>query len=73
MADIKYDIIEEVGVVSESSTGWAKELNLISWNNREAKYDLRDWAPDHAKMGKGITLSIDELRQLKNLLNNMDI
>ena len=52
MADIKYDIVEEV---------------------REAKYDLRDWAPDHAKMGKGITLSIDELRQLKNLLNNMDI
>ena len=73
MADIKYDIVEEVGVVSESSTGWTKELNLISWNNREAKYDLRDWAPDHAKMGKGITLSIDELRQLKNLLNNMDI
>ena len=66
MADIKYDIVEEVGVVSESSTGWTKELNLISWNNREAKYDLRDWAPDHAKMGKGITLSIDELRQLKN-------
>ena len=73
MADIKYDIVEEVGVVSESSTGWTIELNLISWNNREAKYDLRDWAPDHAKMGKGITLSIDELRQLKNLLNNMDI
>ena len=73
MADIKYDIVKEVGVVSESSTGWTKELNLISWNNREAKYDLRDWAPDHAKMGKGITLSIDELRQLKNLLNNMDI
>ena len=72
MADIKYDIVEEVGVVSESSTGWTKELNLISWNNREAKYDLRDWAPDHAKMGKGITLSIDELRQLKNLLNNMN-
>ena len=73
MADIKYDIVEEIGGVSESSTGWTKELNLISWNNREAKYDLRDWAPDHAKMGKGITLSIDELRQLKNLLNNMDI
>ena len=51
MADIKYDIVKEVGVVSESSTGWTKELNLISWNNREAKYDLRDWAPEHAKMG----------------------
>ena len=42
MADIKYDIVEEIGAVSESSTGWTKELNLISWNNREAKYDLRD-------------------------------
>ena len=73
MADIKYDIVEEFGAVSESSTGWTKELNLISWNNRAAKYDLRDWAPDHAKMGKGITLSINELRELKKLLNNMDI
>ena len=73
MADIKYDIVEEIGAVSESSTGWTKELNLISWNNREAKYDLRDWAPDHAKMGKGITLSINELRELKKLLINMDI
>ena len=73
MADIKYDIVEEIGAVSESSPGWTKELNLISWNNREAKYDLRDWAPDHAKMGKGITLSINELRELKKLLNNMDI
>ena len=73
MADIKYDIVEEIGAVSESSTVWTKELNLISWNNREAKYDLREWAPDHAKMGKGITLSINELRELKKLLNNMDI
>ena len=73
MADIKYDIVKEVGVVSDSSTGWTKELNLISWNNREAKYDLRDWAPEHAKMGKGITLSLDELKELKNLLNSMDI
>ena len=73
MADIKYDIVKEVGVVSESSTGWTKELNLISWNNREAKYDLRECAPEHAKMGKGITLSLDELKELKNLLNSMDI
>lgn len=73
MADIKYDIVKEFGVVSKSSTGWTKELNLISWNNREAKYDLRDWAPEHTKMGKGITLSVEELKELKNLLNSMDI
>lgn len=73
MADIKYEIEEEVGVISESPKGWTKELNLISWNGKEAKYDLRDWAPEHEKMGKGVTLSVDELKKLKELLNNMDI
>lgn len=73
MADIKYEIKEELGTVSESSKGWAKELNLVSWNGKEAKYDLRDWAPEHEKMGKGITLSIDELKKLKELLNNVEL
>lgn len=58
MADIKYEIEDELGKVSESSKGWTKELNLISWNGKEAKYDLRDWAPEHGKMGKRITLCL---------------
>ena len=65
MADIKYEIEKELGSISESPKGWKKELNLISWNGKEAKYDLRDWAPQHEKMGKGITLSLDELKSLK--------
>ena len=73
MADIKYEIKEEIGVISESSKGWTKELNLISWNGKEAKYDLRDWAPEHEKMGKGITLSKDELIKLKELLNSIEL
>lgn len=73
MADIKFEIEKELGSISESSKGWIKELNLISWNGKEAKYDLRDWAPGHEKMGKGITLSTDELKALKELLNSMDI
>lgn len=73
MADIKFEIKEEVGIVSESAKGWTKELNLISWNGKEAKYDLRDWGPEHEKMGKGITLSVDELKKLKDILNNLDI
>lgn len=73
MADIKFEIEKELGSISESSKGWTKELNLISWNGKEAKYDLRDWAPEHEKMGKGITLSIDELKQLKDILNSMEI
>ncbi|MGG7164767.1 YdbC family protein [Clostridium ihumii] len=73
MADIKFEIEKEIGNISESSKGWTKELNLISWNGKEAKYDLRDWAPEHEKMGKGITLSLEELKKLKEILNSMDI
>ena len=73
MAELKYEIKETIGVLSESSKGWSKELNLISWNDRDPKYDLRDWAPEHAKMGKGVTLSVEELRKLRDLLNEIDI
>lgn len=68
MADFKYEIVEEIGVISESSKGWTKELNLISWNGGQPKYDIRDWAPDHQKMGKGITLTREELNQLAELI-----
>lgn len=73
MADIKYEIKETVGVIAESAKGWKKELNLISWNGKDAKYDLREWAPDHEKIGKGVTLSNNELKALKELLNSIDI
>ena len=73
MADIKYEIKEEIGSISESAKGQIKELNLISWNGKEAKYDLRDWAPEHKKMGKGVTLSKDELIRLKELLNDIEL
>lgn len=70
MADFKYEIVEELGVISESSKGWTKELNLISWNGAQPKYDIRDWAPEHQKMGKGITLTKEEALKLTELLNN---
>lgn len=73
MADIKFEIEKELGSISESPKGWKKELNLISWNGKEAKYDLRDWAPEHEKMGKGITLNVDELKKLRDLLNEMNL
>jgi hypothetical protein len=68
MADINYEIIKEIGVLSENAKGWRKELNLISWNDAAPKYDIRDWAPDHAKMGKGITLTREEADKLKSIL-----
>lgn len=73
MADIKFEIIKGLGIVSESPKGWKKELNLISWNEKEPKYDLRDWNPEHKKMGKGITLSAEELKKLRDILNGMQL
>lgn len=73
MSSIKYEIKQTLGVLSESAKGWTKELNLISWNDREPKYDLRDWDSEHVKMRKGITLSGEELKKLKEILNNIDL
>ena len=70
MAEIKYEIVKALGVLSEGSNGWKKELNLVSWNDREPKYDLRDWNENHDKMGKGITLTRDELDKLKETLDS---
>jgi hypothetical protein len=67
-ADFKYDIVEEIGVLSENAKGWRKEINLISWNGAAPKYDIREWAPDHEKMGKGVTLTKEELETLKKLI-----
>lgn len=66
--EITYEIEREIGVISTNTSGWTRELNLISWNGGAAKYDLRDWAPDHEKMGKGITLTEDDLRALGELI-----
>ena len=71
MAEIKYTIIEELGVLAESSKGWTKELNKVSWNDGPAKYDLRDWDPNHEKMGKGITLTDEEARALYETLKGI--
>ena len=73
MADIKYEIKETIGVLSESAKGWKKELNLVSWNDKEAKYDLRDWSSGHDKMGKGVTLSKEEMVKLREILNEMEL
>ena len=68
MADLKFEIEQNIACLSEEKSGWTKELNLVSWNGNEAKYDIRSWSEDHQKMGKGITLSKDELMMLKDVL-----
>ena len=71
MAELKYEIVKKIGVLSESDKGWTKEFNLVKWNVYAPKYDLRDWNEDHTRMGKGITLTEDEVMKLKETLQNM--
>ena len=72
MAEFKYEIVKELGVISEAARGWTKELNLVSWNDKPPKYDIRDWAPDHEKMGKGVSLTEEEMQSLIELFNSRD-
>lgn len=72
MAELKYEITEQIGVLAEMAGGWSKELNLVSWNDREPKYDLRDWNADHTRMRKGITLSAEEVMALRDIINEID-
>jgi hypothetical protein len=73
MPDLKYDIKKNIGVIGEGTKGWKKEVNIISWNDRKPKLDIRDWDETHEKMGKGVTLNREEVAELKNLLQKLDL
>ena len=73
MDEINYEIVMQLGVLSQSRTGWTKEVNLISWNGLPPKYDIRDWSPGHEKLGRGVTLSRDEMLALRDLLNSWEL
>ena len=68
MAEFEFDVVKHIGVISEGKGGWKKELNLVSWSGRAPKLDVRDWAPNHEKMGKGVTLTNEEAAALAELL-----
>ena len=73
MPDITYDIEQRIAVLSTNARGWERQLNLISWNGNPAKYDIRDWSPDGSRMSKGISLSAEECRALKDILNELEL
>ena len=71
--DFSFEITKQIGEISKSKSGWALELNMVSWGGREPKFDLRSWAPDHQKMGKGVTLTKEEAASLRKLLNDANV
>lgn len=73
MAELKFEITQHIAAIGENARGWSRELNMVSWNDREPKYDLRDWSPDHSKMGKGLTMTADELVSLRDVLDGLDL
>lgn len=73
MADFKFDIKENLGTISESAKGWKREVNVMTWNKKKPKVDIREWDETHEQMGKGITLNKEELIQLKDILNKINI
>ena len=72
MAEFKYEITERLGVLSTNAKNWERQLNMVSWNENEPKYDIRDWSPDGTKMGKGISMTIEDIVSLKDLLGAID-
>ncbi len=71
--DFSFEITERFGALAEAKSGWTTELNKVSWGGRPAKYDIRSWSPDHEKMGKGITLTEEELTALKKILGSLPL
>ena len=68
-----YVIYRHIGDLSKSNNGWVKELNFISWNNREPVYDIRTWNTEHTQYGKGVTITVSQMVILKKLLNQMEL
>ena len=70
--DFHFSIVRQVGVLAEAGKGWKKEVNLVSWNDRPAKLDIREWDENHVKMTRGITLNAEETSILRDLLADSD-
>jgi hypothetical protein len=73
LAELTFEIVDHLLVLSQGAKGWTKELNIVSWNNRKPKIDLREWDETHQKMGKGITLRLEELKKIKDLLEHLNL
>lgn len=71
--DFRFEIVKNIATLSTEKSGWTKEVNLISYNDAPPKFDIRSWDPNHEKMGKGITLSRDEMKVLLDAMSDEEI
>ena len=70
----KAEIEKEIAHLQEErkADGMRLELNMVSFNERKAKYDIRAWDENHERMGKGIQMSKKEIGKLKEALNKIE-
>ena len=68
MSDFRFEIKEHIGVIAKNPSGWQKELNVVEWNGKEPKYDLREWDESHTHCSRGVTMTVDEVVALLGLL-----
>ncbi len=73
MPEIKYEVVKELGKLSSMESGWSKEINLVSWNDREPVYDIRTWNQNHDRMGKGVTLTAAEMKELAEIVRKLEL
>jgi hypothetical protein len=65
--------LDKLDLYTVGNKGWSKELNLVSWNDHEPKFDIRDWSEGHEKLGKGVTLTGEEIKKLRDILNGIEL
>lgn len=68
---VKFEIIRHIGVLNSYPTGWSKEFNIVRWNDKSDKFDVRDWAPGHERMSRGVTMFEEELKKLMELCSGL--
>lgn len=73
MSDLKFEIKRNVGVLGENAKGWRKEVNIVSWNDRKPKLDIREWDEQHDKMSKGVTFTREEAEELSKLMSSLEL
>ena len=70
--DIKFEVVKEIGILSTNRSGWNREVNIVKWNGGMPKLEIRDWSPEREKVGKGVSLTGEEVAVLKELLSDYD-
>lgn len=72
MSDIKFNIEQRIATLSGNEGEVTKQINYISWNEKPPVIDIRTWNSKNQPY-KGVTLTVDEAKELKAALNSLEM